>query len=199
MADLQITIDDGPLPYESALIPILTELQRRNVLAAFFVLGSEVAANATAAQTIKKFGHVLGNHSWDHLEPSTARLTDAQILDQFRRTHEAVRRATSVTMQHWRAPRLEQISRLARLLTQGPSRLYTLSHTDMHADSRDGLGAHDAAAMLRALRSDLSSRSSRRVFRLLFHVKPTTASAFRAVLEGLVSDGHRLVNFSQTS
>jgi peptidoglycan/xylan/chitin deacetylase (PgdA/CDA1 family) len=57
---LQLTFDDGPEPVASALTPILAEVARRKIVAAFFNLS-----------TIAAQGHVLGNHSWDHLMPHT--------------------------------------------------------------------------------------------------------------------------------
>ena len=199
MANLQITLDDGPQPVGNALTPILAELGRRGVVAAFFNLGEEVAADAAAARSILQKGHVLCNHSWDHLMPSTTKYSDAEVLEQFQKTHDEVLRATRVAMKHWRAPRLEQISRLKALLTTGPKAIYTLSHCDVHADSKDSQGATDAAGMLKALRADIAAGSGRGVFRLLFHVKAATANALPAVLDGLLADKHTLVDFAQTT
>lgn len=197
MADLQITIDDGPEPVGSALEPLLEVLDELGVVAAFFVLGQEVRRSSSAAVAIYGHGHVLANHSWDHLSPRTSRYTDDDVLEQFRRTHEAVRAATGVSMRHWRAPRLEAIDRLEGLLTRGPDALYGLSHCDVHADSKDSLGANDAWHMVEAIRGDLRWQPQRRVFRLLFHVKRTTAGALREVMQTLVADGHRVVDFEQ--
>jgi peptidoglycan-N-acetylglucosamine deacetylase len=196
---LQITIDDGPQPVAAALTPILVELGNRSLRGAFFVLGQEVKAEAPAVtQAILSGGHVLGNHSWDHLMPRTANYTDQQIRDQFQRTHQLVSSTVGVAMRHWRAPRLEAIDRLTGLLS-GPGKLYALSHCDIHADSKDSQGASSASQMLSAIRADIARRPSRQVFRLLFHVKSTTASALGAVLDGLTSDGHTLTNFAQAS
>jgi peptidoglycan-N-acetylglucosamine deacetylase len=197
MANLQITIDDGPEP-EDALNSLLAELDARSLVAAFFNLGQEVNSSPGATQTINRKGHVLGNHSWDHLEPRTKDHSDADVLDQFRRTQTAVFDATKVNMVHWRAPRLEQISRLNGLLVTGPKAIFTLSHCDVHADSKDSQGITDAAGMLKAIRDTIKSNPTRGVFRLLFHVKKTTAAAFPAVLKGLDADGHTFVNFLQS-
>lgn len=199
MAQLQVTIDDGPQPVRGGLDSILVELSRRGVVAAFFVLGQEVAADPGAAGSIIRQGHVLGNHSWDHLEPATPGYTNDQIYSQFQRTHDQVKLVTFQTMRHWRAPRLQEIPRLSGIIRQGPTPLYTLSHCDVNADSKDSQGQDDAAGMLRSIRSDIARGGNRSMFRLLFHVQATTAAALRPVLDGLVSDGHTLVNFSQES
>lgn len=195
---LQLTFDDGPLPKGNALVPILNELKARKVVGGFFVLGQEVEQDPAAAKQIALAGHVLGNHSWDHLEPKTANYTDDQILDQFKKCHAAVSKATGVNMSHWRAPRLDQDGgRLPRLLT-GPGKLYTLSHCDIAADSKDSQGATTAAAMLTSIRSDLAVwRKSEG--RLLFHVKSETAAALKEVLDGLMKDGHSFIDFGQVT
>lgn len=198
MAQLQITIDDGPEPVATVLEPLLDELDEVGVSAAFFVLGQEVQREPAATAEIVARGHVLGNHSWDHLSPRTSRYSDAEVVEQFRRTHDAVRRATGLGMRHWRAPRLEAIARIESLLMEGPSPLYSLSHCDIHADSDDSLGASDAAQMLRAIRRDLARHPRRMNARLLFHVRRETAVVIREVLETLVEEGHELVDFGQS-
>ena len=198
MAQLQLTFDDGPQPVATALDSILSQLVVRNKRAAFFVLGQEVHADPQATRNIVDAGHTMGNHSWDHLDPSTANYTDAQIREQFDRTHNEVEGVIiPAIMRHWRAPRLQQIPRLTTILTQGASPLYTLSHCDVHADSDDSQGATTAAAMLQAIRGDIAAQPGRAMFRLLFHIKPATAQALSVVLDGLIQDGHSLVNFSQ--
>jgi peptidoglycan/xylan/chitin deacetylase (PgdA/CDA1 family) len=194
---LQLTFDDGPEPVGDALNPILDELARRGRVAAFFNLGQEVKSSRAAAKTIVRKGHVLGNHSWDHLEPRTSDYLKKDIIDQFQRAHDEVKAATGVVMKHWRAPRNEQIHRLTGLLV-GSGKLYTLSHCDFHADSKDSQGQTTAAGMLAAIRADIKAQSSRQVFRLLFHVKPTTAKALTAILDGMLTDGHALVDFAQS-
>ena len=196
--NLQITVDDGPDPVASGLDGILAEIKSRGVKAAFFNLGQEVKTSPAATKKISDEGHVLGNHSWDHLMPRTSGFTDAQIKKQFDDTHAEVITAASITMKHWRAPRGEEIPRLSGLLV-GKGKLYSLSHCDWHADSKDAIGSTTAAQMLTAIRADIAAQSARTNFRLLFHVKSTTATALKAVLDGLVSDGHTLVDFTQKS
>lgn len=195
MADLQITIDDGPEPAASALTSILAELKKRGVKAAFFVLGRPDAAKAIHAD-----GHVLGNHSWNYLEPSASTHSNAQIIALFRRTHDEVKAATHVTMKHWRAPRLDSRKRLQRILTSGSSQLYTLSHCDWDADSLDAHGSTTAAQMLANIRAGIASRPDSKFYRLLFHVAPHTAKALPEILTELtVKDHHKLVDFTQTT
>lgn len=197
MADLQITFDGGAEPFCTALEPLLADLDDLGVVAAFFVSGQDVERNPGAAVRIYGHGHVLGNRSWDLLSPRTSRYTDAEVIEQFRRAHAEVRRATGVSMRHWRAPRLEAISRLESLLYRGKDPLYGVGHCDIHADSEDGLGTETASGMMEAIRGDFAWQPRRALFRLLFHVKRGTVKVVRQVLEGLVAEGHVLVDFSQ--
>jgi peptidoglycan/xylan/chitin deacetylase (PgdA/CDA1 family) len=200
MSNLQITIDDGPAPVRTALTPILAELARRRVAAAFFVLGEEVVVNHGAIGDIHRAGHVLGNHSWNHLEPSAASYTDAQIRSQFDDTQAEVLRAANVTMAHWRAPRRDSVERLGRILTGGANPLYRLSHNDWHGDSGDTQGTTTAEGMLANIRAGLALFPNVRSPRLLFHVVAHTAAALPTVLERLIQeDGHTLVNFTQAT
>ncbi len=202
MANLQLTIDDGPEPVKGALIPILDELDKRHVVAAFFVIGSEAATSRSAISEIKRRNHVIGNHSWDHMEKGTNKYSDEEVIDQFKRTQLEVQHA-GYTMSHWRAPRGQQVHRLNDIIVHY-AKLYSFTHTEWHADSKDSLGAKEASVMITNLQRDLRSNpgirmlDGTRAHRLLFHVKPDTASALPLVLDNLLNKGHKLLDFSQS-
>ena len=103
MADLQITIDDGPEPVDKGLNPILAELEKRKVVAAFFCIGQEMKTSPDAVKTILKKNHVIGNHSFDHLEPKTSGFMNDQILESFKKAHQQLITIAGVEMKHWRA------------------------------------------------------------------------------------------------
>ena len=195
--NLQLTFDDGPLPVQTALVPILNELAKRKVKAGFFVLGEEVAQKPDSAKSIVDAKHVLANHSWDHLKNGTGTYSDQQILKQFTDTHQIVMNKVHVTMQHWRAPRNDGLARLSSILS-GPGKLYSLSHCDFNADSKDSQGETTSAGMLAAIKEDLKHTGSTQP-RVLFHVVDTTAKALPDVLEGLVKAGHAFVDFTQVA
>lgn len=203
---LQLTFDDGPDPVTSALDPILTEVATRGVVAAFFVIGDEVRTTHSAITRVRDARHVVGNHSWDHLAKGTGNYTDEEIYDQFDKTHQEVK-AAGVAMEHWRAPRGEQTHRIQEILTaSAPPRkpLYSKTHCDWHADSRDAVSASSAEDMLRSIERDFGDPrippfriGGVRTWRLLFHVKPSTASALGDVLDELQRRGGRFADFSQ--
>lgn len=215
---LQLTFDDGPLDEVksrggsiAALENILDELKARGVVGAFFVLGQEVAQRPSAVQTILNAGHVVGNHSYTHIngKGGTERLLvdnkgRKRLLDEFERTHDLV--ARYVVMKHWRAPRLEGIQGLEDVIHRSPKMQHYLHHSDIHADSLDSQRTADKETVLNDLlsskkeiglyRPDLQRHKN---VRLLFHVMNPTATALAYVLDGLVKVGHELVDFSQDS
>lgn len=64
-ARVALTFDDGPLP--DATDRILDVLAKHGVRAAFFVIGSLVAKHPTLVARMHAEGHLVGNHSYDHL------------------------------------------------------------------------------------------------------------------------------------
>jgi peptidoglycan-N-acetylglucosamine deacetylase len=204
---LQLTFDDGPNPEKSALDPILAEVKGRGVIAAFFVLGEEVKKDKPATKKVLDAGHVLGNHSWDHLPKDVWNYSPTDLVKQFKDTHDEVKTATGAAMKHWRAPRGEcgdaakkgchPGDRLSSLLV-GPGKLYMLSNCEWHADSKDAQGSTTAAQMLSNISAALANTPAGSP-RLLFHVVDHTAQALPTVLKELEKNGHTFVNFTQAS
>jgi len=62
---LVLTFDDGPHPEHTPII--LKELKKRDVKAIFFVTGSELYNNQDLGKSIIEDGHLIGNHTYDHL------------------------------------------------------------------------------------------------------------------------------------
>jgi peptidoglycan/xylan/chitin deacetylase (PgdA/CDA1 family) len=203
---LQLTFDDGPEPVKSALDPILKEVKARGVTAAFFVIGEEVKTSRSAIVTIRDAGHVVGNHSWDHMEKGP--YSDDQIYQEFEDTHAEVKKA-GISMEYWRAPRGDQIQRIQQILSSPKppkKQLYSKGHCDWQADSGDAIGSSTAEAMLKSIERDFKDPKippfrlkGARVWRLLFHVKDSTAKALTDVLNALQAQGGTFVNFSQDS
>jgi peptidoglycan/xylan/chitin deacetylase (PgdA/CDA1 family) len=60
-----LTFDDGPLP--GATDRILALLGELNVKASFFVIGRVAWENSRLLRQIHEQGHIVGNHSFDHI------------------------------------------------------------------------------------------------------------------------------------
>lgn len=202
MSNLQITIDDGPDSDKSgptALTNMLAELKTRGVRAAFFNIGLEAKGNPKALTQMIDGGHMLGNHSWDHLPKGFASYSDEEIISQFRTTHEEILKTHKISIQYWRAPRLEGVPTIQPLITTGAHPLYKLTHCDCHGISIDTQPGANAQTMLANIRASLAKYPGIKSPRLLFHVKDNTATHLKAVLDDLAKEGHVFVDFAQPS
>lgn len=59
-----LTFDDGPDPIGTAAV--LDVLRDRQVPATFFLIGNKIRHHIDLIERIKREGHAIGNHSWDH-------------------------------------------------------------------------------------------------------------------------------------
>lgn len=60
---LYLTFDDGPTPYTAGL---LRTLHRYQATATFFVTGGPSASHRSDLQRMRRDGHAIGNHTWNH-------------------------------------------------------------------------------------------------------------------------------------
>ena len=63
---LYLTFDDGPDPDQTPFV--LEQLEKFNAKATFFCLGKNVIAHPAVFATVINRGHVVGNHSFSHLD-----------------------------------------------------------------------------------------------------------------------------------
>jgi len=63
--DVYLTFDDGPVPDITEYV--LEVLDKYNIKASFFCVGENVLKNAHIFNTIIQKGHVVGNHTFNHL------------------------------------------------------------------------------------------------------------------------------------
>jgi peptidoglycan/xylan/chitin deacetylase (PgdA/CDA1 family) len=83
---IYLTFDDGPTPQITNWV--LDLLNQYNAKATFFLIGKNIVSNPTLLDRIKKEGHVIGNHTFDHLKGrSTA---SKEYLDNFNKCQELV-------------------------------------------------------------------------------------------------------------
>lgn len=87
---IAITFDDGPNPEYT--MKLLAGLQKRGVKATFFVLGSEVEKYPDIVKAIDEQGHLIGVHSYEHVNFS--QIGDAAALEQIEKTQEAIHDVT---------------------------------------------------------------------------------------------------------
>ncbi len=73
--EIVLTFDDGPLP--ATTTKVLDALSRECVLATFFLIGRNAAANPSLVQRQLRAGHTIGHHSWSHPSVTMRGLSEA--------------------------------------------------------------------------------------------------------------------------
>jgi len=95
-----MTFDDGPHAQNTPRL--LDILKQRGIKATFFVVGQNAAEYPDILKRIVAEGHELANHSYTH--PILASLGESALRDQLDKTHQAVLKATGVSMKVMRPP-----------------------------------------------------------------------------------------------
>lgn len=88
---IALTFDDGPSPYTPKILDILG---RERVKATFFVQGNQIAGREKDLQRMLDEGHMIGNHSFTHLDLA---LAGADIDGELDQTQDAIAAATGFT------------------------------------------------------------------------------------------------------
>lgn len=99
---IAITFDDGPSDMEGGTEYLLDGLAERNVKATFFVLGSRVDANPLIMTRMYEEGHLIGNHTYSHVDLSVA--SEEIIIEELTKTNEAIEKITGGTVEFMRPP-----------------------------------------------------------------------------------------------
>ncbi|MCD8241999.1 MAG: polysaccharide deacetylase family protein [Lachnospiraceae bacterium] len=97
---IALTFDDGPHPVCTPLM--LEVLVRENVPATFFLLGENVELYGDIVKEIAARGHLIGNHTWHHVQITTLPLEEAraEILE----TSELIEELTGQGTEYVRPP-----------------------------------------------------------------------------------------------
>ena len=67
---LALTFDDGPHPVHTPVL--LDGLKERGVPATFFLMGSCIPGNEALVKRMQEEGHLIGNHSYNHVRLTKA-------------------------------------------------------------------------------------------------------------------------------
>ncbi len=95
-----LTFDDGPnAKYTEKL---LEGLKERGVQATFFLLGERVERSPDIVKKMYTDGHLIGNHSYEHVNLST--LSDEAAVVQVNKTNEAIYKVTGEFPEYIRPP-----------------------------------------------------------------------------------------------
>jgi len=85
--EIYLTFDDGPTPDITTYV--LNELKKHNAKATFFCIGKNVKKYHTIYERIKKEGHAIGNHTYNHLNAS--RVTKTSYIDNIQKAEKLIK------------------------------------------------------------------------------------------------------------
>lgn len=97
---IAITFDDGP--NEKCTSQLLDELKERNVKASFFVIGELVEKFPEIVKRAKEEGHVIGNHTYHHVD--ITRVSDEKARMEIEQTRKIVKEVTGYDTEYVRPP-----------------------------------------------------------------------------------------------
>ena len=87
---IALTFDDGP---NARYTPMLLDgLKKRNIRASFFLIGENIEGNEDILLQMRKDGHLIGNHTWDHASLSS--LNGSSIQSEIKSTNAQIRALT---------------------------------------------------------------------------------------------------------
>jgi peptidoglycan/xylan/chitin deacetylase (PgdA/CDA1 family) len=137
-----LTFDDGP---SESTGPILDLLGIHDLKAVFFVIGFRAKQRPDLVERAAADGHVVGNHTWDHV-----RLTgfcDEDVIVKLQQTNDAISAIIGTPPTLFRGPWLDVDSRVLGLASS-----LGLTHMDRDVDTSDYSPHHDAQYISNAIR-----------------------------------------------
>lgn len=98
--EVALTFDDGPSPKYTPLL--LDGLKERNVRATFFLLGKNVKENQEVVQRMQAEGHLLGNHTYNHVQLN--KIPETTARQEILKTNNEIYEATGKYPEYMRPP-----------------------------------------------------------------------------------------------
>ncbi len=95
-----LTFDDGPNPEYTPVL--LDGLKERGVKASFFLLGKYVEENQELVRRMVEEGHLVGNHSFNHVILSKVPVEEA--VAEIEKTNDAIKEVTGESPRYIRPP-----------------------------------------------------------------------------------------------
>jgi peptidoglycan/xylan/chitin deacetylase (PgdA/CDA1 family) len=177
---ITFTFDDGPFPETTP--NVLRILAKHHVRATFFLIGRYLDGDdphaehsrATAREIVKE-GHLVGNHSHDHVLLTTA--NESERLEKIEDGERSIERAIGSRPAFFRPPYGQVDSDISRYLAVHDTELtlWSIEVSDMKND--------DAHLMATSLEEQIEHDGDGIV--LLHDIRPATADALAIVLDWL--------------
>ena len=95
-----LTFDDGPSPKYTPVL--LDGLKERNVHATFFLLGKNIKKNQKLVQRMQREGHLLGNHTYNHVQLD--KISETTAKQEILRTNNEIYETAGIYPEYMRPP-----------------------------------------------------------------------------------------------
>ena len=153
-----LTFDDGPT--EEVTTHILDILDKYNIKATFFVLGTRVKQNPDILKREYEAGHYIANHGYSHKYSSVYKSADA-VLEEYNRTENAIRDALgndSYSSNLFRFPGGSHGGPYEKVKKEARSKLneYGIAYLDWSALTYDAEGAKTKDDILKNLKETIN-------------------------------------------
>lgn len=150
---IALTFDDGPHPiYTPQMLELLKEEQ---VPATFFLLGENVELYGDVVKEIAKEGHLIGNHTYHHVQVTSLSLEEA--CKEIQETSDLIEELTGIGTEYVRPPfgtwneELEERLNLIPVMWSIDTKDWTTQNVDWivretvkHAEDHDIILMHDS-------------------------------------------------------
>lgn len=150
---IALTFDDGPHPiYTPQMLELLKEEQ---VPATFFLLGENVELYGDVVKEIAKEGHLIGNHTYHHVQVTSLSLEEA--CKEIQETSDLIEELTGTGTEYVRPPfgtwneELEERLNLIPVMWSIDTKDWTTQNVDWivretvkHAEDHDIILMHDS-------------------------------------------------------
>ena len=111
-----LTFDDGP---NARYTPILLDgLKKRNIRASFFLIGENIEGNEDILLQMRRDGHLIGNHTWDHVQLDKIPAEKARL--EIEKTNNRIYEASGIYPSYVRPPFGAWIKNLELSVTMFP-------------------------------------------------------------------------------
>lgn len=128
---IALTFDDGPTIYTETL---LEGLKERDVKASFFLLGRNVEGKEELVKTMYEDGHLIGNHTYNHVRLS--KISREQAVEEIQSTSELIYEITGQYTSFIRPPYGEWSRELEYAVTMFPV-LWSVDPLDWKTENAD--------------------------------------------------------------
>ena len=153
-----LTFDDGPT--KEVTPHILDILDKYNIKATFFVLGTRVKQNPDILKREYETGHYIANHGYSHKYSSVYKSADT-VLEEYNRTENAIRDALgndSYSSNLFRFPGGSRGGPYEKVKKEARSKLneYGIAYLDWNALTYDAEGAKTKDDILKNLKETIN-------------------------------------------